>query len=81
MDQTVRFFLLVCVSVNNLFVLYFWLRYRLFVFFLFTLNLLFSFSLKYLISVQKFDILPFSVYRIACECFSEGVLVCVCFDL
>lgn len=36
----------------------------------FTLNLLFSFSLKYLISVQKFDILPSIVYRV--------VLVCVC---
>lgn len=52
----------------------------LFCFTFFTLNLLFSFSLKYLISVQKFDILPSSLQSSVLVC--VRVRLCLCtFDL
>lgn len=49
----------------------------LFCFTFFTLNLLFSFSLKYLISVQKFDILPSSLQSSVLVCVRVRLCVCV----
>lgn len=72
--QTVRFFCFMCVFVLTICLFCtFGFDIDFFVLFLFTLNLLFSFSLKYLISVQKFDILPSSLQSSV----SEGALVSV----
>lgn len=72
--QTVRFFCFLCVFVLTICLFCtFGFDIDFFVLFLFTLNLLFSFSLKYLISVQKFDILPSSLQSSV----SEGALVSV----
>lgn len=75
-DQTVRFFCFMCVFVLTicLFCTFGFDIDFLFCFFFFTLNLLFFvFFLKYLISVQKFDILPSSLQSSVSMC--EGALV------